>query len=123
MSIQPETLLQRRIQRVVRSRGGYIHKNHGSMISEPGIADLWACYRGLFLAIETKEDGNHPSPAQGIHCRQVKGAGGIPVVAWGIDDVVKVLDAIDLTVGLVNETTAQINAIAELKGVDDGTDW
>ena len=54
MSVKSETNLQERIQKLIKARGGYVNKNWGSMISEPGIADLTVCYKGLYLALEVK---------------------------------------------------------------------
>ena len=71
MGVKPETPLQQRIKRLIKSRGGYAQKNHGDMISEPGEADITAGYKGLYLAIEVKDGDNKPSVQQGIHCRQV----------------------------------------------------
>ena len=95
MSVQPETYLQRAVQKLVKSRGGYIVKQHGSMISEPGIPDLLCCYKGFFIAIECKEEGNKPSEQQGIHCRAIQKAGGITVVTWDTKTVGYILDDID----------------------------
>jgi len=95
MAVQQETYLQRAIQKLVKSRGGYIVKQHGSMISEPGIPDLLCCYKGFFIAIECKEEGNKPSAQQGIHCRAIQKAGGITVVTWDTKTINKLLDYID----------------------------
>lgn len=93
--VQPETYLQRSIKKIVRQRGGYIVKQHGSMIAEPGIPDLLGCYKGIFIAIECKELNNIPSSAQGIHCRQIKSANGFTMIAYNSQDIIEFLDLID----------------------------
>lgn len=119
MSVQPETLLQQRIQVLIEKRGGYVNKNHGSMISKTGIADLTICYRGLYVTIEAKVDGNKPSAAQGIHCRLVQKAGGLSCVVWSTKEVEYVLDQIDKSeyIKYVSKISQEVMALEE---VDDG---
>ncbi len=95
MAVKAETSLQERIQKLIVKRGGYVNKNHGDMISDPGIADLTACYRGRYLAIEVKVNDNIPTKQQGIHARRVLRAGGISIVAWSIEVIDQVLSEID----------------------------
>lgn len=93
--VQEETYLQRRIKKEIKTRVGYANKNHGSMISEKGIPDIIACYKGFYLAIEAKEEGNTPTPQQGIHLRNIQKAGGITAVVWTLEEAKKVLDILD----------------------------
>ena len=95
MGVQPETYLQRSIRKLIEKRGGYAVKQHGSMISEPGIPDILACYKGFFIAIEAKEIGNTPSRQQGIHIRNIQKADGITCVVWDIEDVKTLLNLLD----------------------------
>lgn len=118
MGVMKETRLQQRIQKLIRSRGGYVNKNHGSMISEPGIADLTVCYKGYYVALEVKEDDGKPSKQQGIHARQVWKAGGISCVVWSVEEVNKLLDILDNNV-LWPIWTDEF----EKAGLDDGTRW
>lgn len=126
MAVKPETPLQASIKKLIRSRGGYAQKNHGDMISEPGIADITACYRGLYLAIEVKEGDNIPSTHQGIHCRQVLKAGGISLIAWSVEDVRPLLDFIDilaLTSTNLGTLHTTIRNYIEERGIDDGSKY
>lgn len=123
MGNKEETALQQRIQKLIESRGGYVNKNWGNMTSEPGIADLTACYRGLYLALEVKVGDNEPTPAQGIHARNVRKANGITAAVWSKEEVEKMLDAIDCnvdsypTVHISRDIKEHLEAI----GIDDGT--
>lgn len=123
MGTKKETLLQQRIQKLIESRGGYITKNWGSMVSEPGVADLTACYKGLYLAIEVKVDKNKPSPAQGVHARLVHRANGITAVVWSIEEVETILDTIDFCLkgwpilGMLSDISCQLDA----GNIDNGT--
>ena len=95
MGVQPETYLQRSIRKLIQKRGGYAIKQHGSMLSEPGIPDILACYKGFFLAIEAKEVGNTPSRQQGIHIRNIQSADGITCVVWDVKEVEVLLNLLD----------------------------
>lgn len=95
MGVKKETALQERIQRYIRANGGYVFKNHGSMITEPGRADLTACYRGFYIALEVKEDDNKPSRQQIIHRDKVIKAGGVAEVVRSVDEVKEILRKID----------------------------
>ena len=122
MAKQKEGSLQERIQRLIERRGGYVHKNWGSMISEPGVADLTVCYKGVYLALETKVDNNTPSRAQGIHCRKVQKSGGITAIVWSIEEVKTILQCID---DWYNEWVKfhKLQKYINDCGIDDGTRW
>lgn len=119
MGVQPETQLQQRIQTLVEKRGGYVNKNHGSMISKTGVADLTICYRGIYIAMEVKVGDNKPSAAQGIHCRLVQKAGGLSCVVWSTKEAGFVLDQLDMCrhIGYVSQICQEVMMITE---VNDG---
>lgn len=122
MGVMKETRLQQRIQKLIKRRGGYVNKNHGSMISEPGIADLTVCYRGIYLALEVKEGDNTPSAEQGIHARNVWKAGGICAVTWTIEEAETVLNILD-DYADGNIRKGFIKLEFENANIDDGTRW
>lgn len=82
----------------VRTNSGAV-KTDGRFVrfnSAPGCADILACYRGKFLAIEVKRDAKaKASDKQAAFLAAVAEAGGIGQVVTGIDDVKAVLDRID----------------------------
>lgn len=126
MGVKPETYLQRRIQKLIQSRCGYTHKNLGSMVSEPGVADVTVCYRGLYIAFECKVDQNEPSAAQGIHARNVQRAGGITAAVWSVQEAKEVLDICDHYLDLPNQlpvslTIDRIKRMMEGHQIDDCT--
>lgn len=126
MGVKPETYLQRRIQKLILSRSGYTHKNLGSMVSEPGVADVTVCYRGLYIAFECKVDQNEPTPAQGIHARNVQKAGGITAAVWSVQEAKEVLDICDYCLDLsqqlsVSSTIDRIKKMMEAHQLDDCT--
>ena len=122
MGTQAEGNFQQRIQKYIKSIGGYVHKNWGNMTSAPGIADLTACYKGLYLAIEAKDRNNTPSTEQGIHCRAVQKAGGKTVVVWTMEEVHKFFKLLDeYAAGEIRD--GFFNTELEKLGLDDGTRW
>ena len=126
MGKQKEGSLQERIQKLIERRGGYCKKNWGNMTSEPGVADITACYKGLYLAIEVKEGNNTPSPQQGIHARNVWKAGGVCIVVWDVKTVETVLGFIDRWYTYLEDygTVAKgVETQIKLLGIDDGTRW
>ena len=121
MGKQKEGQLQERIQKLIESKGGYAHKNWGNMTSEPGVADITACYKGMYLALEVKVDDNKPSKQQGIHCRMVQKAGGITAILWHIEELETILKYLDIYEGVISPKVIQ-HYLTEA-GIDDGTRW
>lgn len=48
--------------------------------------DWVGCVNGLFVAVETKKPGEHPTPRQLERIRRVKASGGIALVIDGTDN-------------------------------------
>lgn len=123
MGVQTETYLQRHVRELIEKRGGYCQKNHGSMISEPGIPDIFANYKGFFLAIEAKDGNNTPSRQQGIHIRNIQRTKGITCVVWTIEEMTQVLDIIDKFTGRIEPYTKAIMYLLKEKNIDTGEKW
>lgn len=126
MGVQKETRLQQKVREMILARKGYSKKNWGSMTSEPGVADVTVCYRGLYIAFECKVDKNEPSAAQGIHARNVQKAGGITAAVWSVQEAKEVLDICDHYLDLpnqlpVNLTIDHIKRMMEGHQIDDCT--
>lgn len=86
-----ETKLQKKIQEYIDSIGGYCFKVHGSIYMRAGIPDIIACYKGLFIGIECKVGKNKMSDLQEKHRDEILAAGGIHILAYSLNDVIKVL--------------------------------
>lgn len=76
-------------------RGAWHMKIHGSGLQKRGAPDRLACYRGTFVAIETKTQGGRLSASQRVELRRIEQAGGIAVVARSRADLVAALNEID----------------------------
>lgn len=54
-----------------------------------GVSDILGIYKGRMLAIEVKNKGNKPSPAQKEFLDNVNHHGGIGFVAYNLEDVIE----------------------------------
>ena len=98
---QGESKLSREIMDAIRARGGFAFKIHGSAMMMRGLPDVFGCYRGFFLGLETKmPEGKGPEPAQRHRIREIRAAGGISYVVRSVRDARRVMDAIDRKIDL-----------------------
>ena len=92
---KPEAGLQSKIQTAYRKRGAWIVKIHGGPM-QPKAIDLIACYRGVFIGIETKAKyGEGPTVRQRETLREIDAADGWTCVAHDVAEALEVLDAVD----------------------------
>ena len=57
---------------------------------EKGISDVIGCSpQGTFIAVEVKKPGGKPSPDQLRFLEEVKVRGGVGILAYSLDDVIK----------------------------------
>lgn len=68
-------------------------KVHGSALMMAGLPDLIGVYHGRFIAVEVKMPGNTTSAIQDRVIDKIRKAGGRVVVAYNVDDALKVLKA------------------------------
>lgn len=93
---QGESKLSRQIAKEVRHRGGFIFKVHGGPTMMAGLPDLQGCYRGRYVALETKMPGaKGASPVQRLRINQIRRAGGVSFVVRSVNDAMRVLDWVD----------------------------
>lgn len=76
-----------RILRELRARGAFAEKNHGNAYTRIGTPDIYACFLGRFIAIEVKQPGKKPTPAQEAFLRELEKAGAVTMVMTSHDDV------------------------------------
>lgn len=60
--------------------------------SVKGIADVIACRQGRLIAIEVKVGKDKPSKDQEVFLTNIQLAGGISIVTYNLDDVVRKLN-------------------------------
>jgi len=104
-----EQQTQSAILDLIRFRGGVATRvNSGAAVfkgsngvvnvirgAEKGTSDIIGLYRACYLAIEVKYGKGKPTPEQLEFLRMVRDAGGYPLIAYDVDDAIKLLDAID----------------------------
>ena len=83
-----ESRLQRQIIDYLDSIGAYTLNVYGSGMTGKGTPDILACYKGLFIAIETKVGNNRLEPAQKIIRKRIIEAGGIHVVPYSLEQFI-----------------------------------
>jgi len=129
MSIKSETPIQSRIQKLITARGGYIpKKNHGNMITIPGLHDLPFTYKGFscFFEVKTPNTTSDVSEAQGIHCRLARKALALTAIPSTIEEVELILDQLDHCHRMnctPTEMLALMTQFFEQRGLDDGTKY
>lgn len=90
---QPETRIQRAIQRWLKEQGVFVFKVHGSEFMPAGLPDLICCVRGRFIGIEVKTPDGTVSSRQAYMHRVIEEAGGTVIVATCVEDVRACLEA------------------------------
>lgn len=102
---QNETQLVKRMTKAITARTNvWMMKTHGDGYQRVGIPDLLICYRGRFVAIEVKhqkpgETVDHllgrVTKRQQIELDDLSAAGAFTAVAWTVEQVEEILDAVD----------------------------
>lgn len=93
--MQPEYRIAQKMKKLIRSRGGWCVKIHGSPYQDRGTPDILACYKGRFIAIEVKTSRGVPEPEQLEARKQILKAGGKSIITHMVEEVKDVIDAID----------------------------
>lgn len=110
---QPEARLSRLIMAALRARGAFVFKVWGSDHMMAGLPDIIGCYRGRFIAVETKMPGGRLSTRQVYVITKLREAGARVVVAHSVSEAMQVLDG-EVTPGTAHEAlTGDLTAIAE----------
>jgi hypothetical protein len=67
--------------------GAYEYWPPGGMYGRIGTPDCFLLWRGIFIAIEVKAEGNVPTPPQLRTLKSIADAGGVAAVLTGRDEV------------------------------------
>lgn len=101
----PEKKFENKVRAYLNSIGAYVYKTFGGLFTKSGVADLFVCYKGYFIAIELKSKGGKPSALQIYNKKQVERAGGISIILYPkyfnrLKEFLKSLKPIDHTIYL-----------------------
>lgn len=92
---QPESKLSRSIMDAIRARSAFCFKVHGGPLMMVGLPDIVACYKGRFLALETKMPGGALHGRQAYVLTRIARAGGVVGIPRSVADALKLLDVVD----------------------------
>lgn len=67
--------------------GAYVYKPPGGMFGQVGAPDCFLLWRGVFLGLEVKADGNPATELQLKRLRHIIAQGGVGAVISGRDEV------------------------------------
>lgn len=96
MSRQPETLLQRKIQKALKERNVWLYKVWGNELTPAGIPDLVGVFEGQFVAWEVKIPVGKLSDIQVYRIGIMRQHGAMVCVARSVGDAVQMIDHITL---------------------------
>jgi Holliday junction resolvase len=97
MAKTPEGVVKDAVKKILKARGAWYFMPVSNGMGQVGIPDIIACYRGIFIAIETKATGKRANvtPNQQRVIEAIQKADGF---AWVVDnpyDVPLLLDSVD----------------------------
>jgi len=87
-----ESTLDKDIMALIRERGGWCVKTHGSAYMPSGTLAILACIDAVFYGIDDKLQDGRLSVIQEQTLHKIGDAGGIALVARSIEDVRRTLD-------------------------------
>lgn len=86
------------IVNILKARGAVVNVNTANMFDKAGRADVEACYKGKYIALELKTGNYQPDPLQLKYLQKVRNAFGIGLLLRdqeGIDTLEDLLYCID----------------------------
>jgi Holliday junction resolvase len=95
---QGESRLSRQIMAMIRERGGFCFKVAASEQMMVGLPDIIICYKGYFLAFETKMPEGRVSEMQAYRHKLIRRAEGFVLVPRSVAEARAALDRIDVAI-------------------------
>lgn len=98
MATTPEGKVKEACKRFLKARGAWYFMPVSNGMGQVGIPDIIACYKGLFVAIETKAPGKkgNVTPNQERAIKSIQEAGGFAFVVDDPSDLPVIFDSIDV---------------------------
>lgn len=93
MGMTPEGKVKKKVKEYLKEIGAWHYMPVSNGMGRVGCPDILVCYKGLFMAFETKAPGKikNVTPNQQREITDIKAANGLAVV---VDDVEQVKEAI-----------------------------
>ena len=76
----PEKKVKNKVKKVLDELGAYHFFPATGGYGASGVPDIIACYKGKFIGIECKANGNKPTALQQKHLRDISVNGGVSLV-------------------------------------------
>lgn len=95
MSSGPEKHVENSIRILVQERGGWVIKIFANEMQGVGYPDLLLCYKGYFLAFETKAPNGKTAKIQQSTLQKIRNALGVAISVRSLNRAREVLDYID----------------------------
>ena len=98
----PEGRVKKQVTDILRKVGAWWFMPVQTGYGKAGVPDILACYKGRFIAIETKAtQANKPTKLQEIQLDGISKAGGLALVihAGNIEELVDALGGVDADCG------------------------
>jgi hypothetical protein len=110
MASTPEGKVKDACKKFLKERGAWFFMPVSNGMGQVGIPDIIICYKGFFVAIETKAPGrkNNTTPNQVRVIEAIRNAGGFSWVVDNPDDMSLLFNGIDVFSEL-EKSNAQIN--------------
>ena len=92
----PEGKVKKKVKTILDLAGAYWVMPMGTGFGHAGVTDFIACYRGKFIGIECKANGNKPTALQLKHMDQIIEAGGFAYVIdeTNVNELTQILENI-----------------------------
>lgn len=93
----PEGKVKKAVREFLRAKDVWFYQPVQNGMGQVGIPDFICCYRGTFIAIETKAPGklSGVTPNQQRVIDAIKAHGGLAVVVDSVDSLIPVFDILE----------------------------
>ena len=94
MAATPEKLVKNKVVAQLKMLGAYYFYPVTGGYGASGVPDIIVCYKGRFIGIECKANGNIPTPLQQMNLEKIAAQGGIAIVVdeTNVNDVKTILE-------------------------------
>lgn len=97
--MKQEAKFSKKVVDYLKAKGAVVNVNTASIYDRVGRADVEACYRGYYIALELKTGNYKPDPLQITYLQQVRYAGGHALLLrdnlGDLYDLLQYLDQLD----------------------------
>ena len=106
MAATPEAKVKKHVKDYLKSIGAWYYMPVSNGMGRVGCPDILVCYKGVFMAFETKAPGKlkNVTPNQEREIAEINAAGGLAIVVDSVDQVKEAIDAKIIKAGIGNQS-------------------